>query len=153
MSVVLVATACTGDGDATPQPTVTSTSSTVATATTPVPEFTGDPDSAFCQLVREAEDRPVLDPFEPGQAPRDVQVRFLALRNRFAEFRAVAPAELVADLDQVLDALDELEAVLAAADWDFTAVPEGTDLSVFDDPAFTDVGARLSAYQEQVCSS
>lgn len=152
MSVLLVAAACNGDGDAAPQPTVTSTSSTVATATTPVPEFTGDPDSAFCRLVDEAADRPVLDPFQPGLAPRDVQVRFLALRNRFAEFREVAPTALIVDLDQVLDALDELETVLADADWDFAEVPEGTDRSVFDDPAFADVSLRLAAYREQVCS-
>lgn len=150
---MLALASCSSFEDAAPAPTVTSTSSTVPTETTAPPTYTGDPDSDFCELIRQAADRPVLDPFQPGLEPTEVQLRFRALRNRFREFAEVAPAELADDLDRTVDALADLEQVLADGGWDFDRLAEGdVDLSMFDAPVFADVSARLSAYRDQVCS-
>ena len=149
-AILLVLAACSGD-DQTSSPSTMSSSTTEGTTTT-VPEFTGDPDSPFCTLVAAAEDNAVLDPFEPGLEPREVELRFRAMQLRFAEFAEAAPPELAGELADIVAALEDLDSVLAVADYDFTALAEsGSDLSVFDDPRFAETAARIDAYRDQVC--
>lgn len=128
------------------------TDDAVTTTDPVVPVFEGDPDSPFCAAIRDADDTPVLDPFEGGIEPREVELRLRALRVRFGEFAAVAPPALEADLDAVVDGLDDLDALLADNDYDFDRVAEsGTDISLVSDPAFNAIGTRLLAYRDQVC--
>ena len=149
--LVVTATGCTDDDEDSSRATAEPTSSTT-TSSTIVPSFTGDPDSDFCRLVRTAGERPVLDPFERGIEPREVELRFRNLRNRFAEFAEVAPPELSSVLGELLTALDELGAILEDHDFDFAQVADsGADASVFDDPAFEDAAVRIEAYDQQVC--
>lgn len=150
LAAALALAGCGNDdgGDAAPdEPTAT------APATTEPLAFDGDPDSAFCQRSREAADRPVLDPFEAGIEPREVELRFRALAQRFDGFAELAPPELADDLALLDERFDELARVLDDADYDFARVAEsGVDISVFDDPELGAIADRLSAYQAQVCT-
>lgn len=147
--VCLVSVSCSGSGeDAAPEETVTS-----STTTTTVLVFTGDPDSPFCQLLAESEDRPVLDPFEAGIEPSEVELRFRSLQQRFGAFAEVAPPELAPDIDALVSALDSLGEQLDAAGHDFSVLAEtGGDLGEFDDQEFAEVGDRIASYRRQVCS-
>lgn len=148
---VLVTTAC-GSDDGGEDATSTEAPTSETTATTAPPEFEGDPDSAFCQRSREAADQPVLDPFEAGLEPREVELRFRALAQRFEGFADIAPDPLADDLALLDDAFQDLAVLLDDADYDFARLAEdGADITVFDDPALADVAARLEAYQDQVC--
>jgi len=139
-----------GDGDGDDAGPTTSPAPPPSTA---VPEFEGDPDSPFCQRSREAAERPVLDPFEAGLEPREVELRFRALAQRFEGFAELAPEPLEDDLALLDRRFGELAQVLDAADYDFEQlVASGGDLSVFDDPDLAGVAQRLEAYQDQVCT-
>ena len=141
----LVLVGCSSGGDADDDAQARST-----TTTTEVPLFSGDPDSAFCRLARE--DRPVLDPFEPGLEPREVELRVRQLRNRFDEFAAAAPSELRTELRSLVDALEELDVLLEEHDYDFGALADsGADTSMFDRSEFGGVAVRIAAYRQQVC--
>lgn len=123
------------------------------TGTTVLPTFEGDPDSEFCQRSREAAEEPVLDPFEAGLEPREVELRFRALAQRFAGFADIAPEPLEDDLALLDQTFDDLASVLADADYDFEQLAAAdVDVSVFDDPALAAVADRLAAYQDQVCT-
>ncbi len=149
-ALALSLTACSGEG---PGDDAASTSTTTqATATTAPPEFAGDPDSEFCQRSRDAAEQPVLDPFEAGLEPRDVELRFRALAQRFEGFAEIAPEPLEEDLTLLDAAFADLAVLLEEADYDFARLAEqGADISVFDDPALGAVADRLAAYQSQVC--
>ena len=142
VGLVLVAACGGGDDDG------------AGTTTTEVARFEGDADSAVCRATRDAAERPVLDPFEPGLDPREVELRFRALAQRFGTFADLAPEPLADDLALLDERFDRLAAVLQDADYDFEAlVGSGEDLSLFDAPELVDVADRLAAYQEQVCNS
>lgn len=147
---VFVTTACGGDdGGEDAAPTEGAAETTEDTAP---PDFEGDPDSEFCRRSRQAADEPVLDPFEAGLEPREVELRFRALALRFEVFAGVAPEPLADDLALLDDAFQELAALLEAADYDFARLAEsGAEIAVFDDPALADVAVRLEVYQDQVC--
>lgn len=149
-SLVLVA-AC-GDDDAEDATEPTPDPSEEPTASTAPPTFEGDPDSEFCQRSRAAAEEPVLDPFEAGLEPREVELRFRALAQRFAGFAEIAPEPLADDLALLDATFDDLAVVLADADYDFARLAaDEVDVSVFDDPALAVVADRLTAYQDQVC--
>jgi hypothetical protein len=141
----LVVVGCSSDGGADADDEAQST-----TTSAEVPVFTGDADSAFCRLARE--DRPVLDPFEPGLEPREVELRVRQLRNRFDEFAAAAPRELRTELRSLVDALEELDALLEDHDYDFGALADsGADTSMFDRSEFGGLAVQIAAYRQQVC--
>ncbi len=154
LAAVVVASAlvaCSGGSDGSAAP-ASSTTTANATSTT-VPTYTGDPDSEFCRLVTSADERPVLDPFEAGLDANDVEVRFRALQLRFQEFDDVAPPELAPDLDALVGSLDQLGTLLAGAGYDFSELATSeADVAAFDDPAFAETAARISAYRDQVCA-
>ena len=142
--VLLVAAGCGDEGE--------DAAATATTATTDEVVFEGDPDSPFCEASRAAADDPVLDPFEPGLAPAEIERRFDVLAQRFAGFADVAPPDLADDLRLLDRSFDELAALLASVEYDFEELARTeVDMSLFDDPVFTDVAARLAAYQDQVC--
>lgn len=135
-----------------PRTSETTANTEPVVSTTAPPDYTGDPNSPFCALVREADARPTQDPFAPDIAAAEVELRFRAFKVRFVELAAAAPSELTEDLSVLVAALEELDVTLAAADYDFVALREsGADLSGFDNPAFIDVGTRLAQYRSQVC--
>ncbi len=142
--------ACSGDD---PGEDATGTSTTTeTTATTAPPEFEGDGGSEFCRRSQEAAEQPVFDPFEAGLEPREVELRFRALAQRFDGFAEIAPEPLEEDLTLLDAAFDDLAVLLEEADYDFALLAEqGADISVFDDPALGAVAERLAAYQSQVC--
>jgi hypothetical protein len=148
---LVLATACGDDGaedatEPTPDPSEEPTAGTAA------PTFDGGPDSEFCQRSRAAAEEPVLDPFEAGLEPREVELRFRALAQRFEGFAEIAPEPLADDLALLDATFDELAVVLADADYDFARLAaDEVDVSVFDDPALAVVADRLTAYQDQVC--
>lgn len=147
---VLLLAACGGGDDGGDEEAAASST----TDTTGVPEFEGDPDSAFCEASRRAAEEPVLDPFAADLDPREVRLRFEALAERFRSFAELAPEGLAADLALLRERLDQLSTVLEDAGYDFQALAEsGEDVTVFDDPALADVAARLAAYQDQVCAA
>ena len=151
---LLLAAGC-GDDDG-PEEAVEEPTAAAApdvTASTTPPDFEGDPDSEFCQRSRAAAEEPVLDPFEAGLEPREVELRFRALAQRFEGFAAIAPEPLEDDLALLDATFAELAVVLDEADYDFEQlVAAEVDVSVFDDPALAVVADRLAAYQDQVCA-
>ncbi len=150
----LLAGSCSGgDGaDAAGAPAASTTTLASTSVAADAPVFTGDPDSEFCQLSRAAADRPVLNPFEAGLEPREVELRFRALSSRFQAFHDVAPEPLADDLDQLVATFDDFARVLQDAGYDFGRLAqENVDVSAFNDPALRKVADRLAAYQEQVC--
>lgn len=149
-AVVLLAACSDSDSDA--GDAATTEDAVEATATTAPPAFQGDPDSAFCRRSRDAADQPVLDPFAPGLEPREVELRFRALAQRFRGFAEIAPEPLADDLGHLDERFDRLALLLEEADYDFVELAaQGADVSVFDDPALARIADRLAAYQEQVC--
>jgi hypothetical protein len=147
LAAAVLVTGCRDDGAEEP-----AAASSTAAAVTTVPRFEGDPDSRFCQISREAAERPVLDPFAAGLPPEEVELRFRALSQRFRRFADVAPAPLEDDLALLVSSFDELARVLDAADHDFARLAEDdVDVSIFDDPALGAIADRLAAYQDQVC--
>lgn len=155
VALVLVA-ACRDEveDEATPTSSPSTTATTATTVTASVPDFDGDPDSAFCELRRGAADRPVRDPFAPGLAPREVELRFRALASRFRAFEEVSPPALEEDLDTLVAIFDELAELLEAAEYDFARLAEAdVDLSVFDDDRLARIADRLAAYERQVCAA
>ena len=99
---LVLATAC-GDGDAEDATEPPPDASEETIASTLPPTFEGDPDSEFCQRSRAAAEEPVLDPFEAGLEPREVELRFRALAQRFEGFAEIAPDRLAAYQDEVCD--------------------------------------------------
>lgn len=151
-AALLVAACDGGEGGPPDRDRAETTSSTTSRPASSVPRFTGDPDSDFCRLIRTAGERPVLDPFDPELPPREVELRYRALENRFGEYAAVAPPELEGVLDDLVDALAALGEILDDHQYDFAALAaSGEDITVFDAPEFVDAGTRIAAYQSQVC--
>lgn len=152
LSILLLAACSGGDDDASPGHSSTTTGASGSSSTTTV-IFTGEADSEFCVLLAESEEQPVLDPFEAGLGPREVELRFRALELRFAELAEVAPPDLEADIDGLVTALEDLGSELEGAGYDFAALAEsGADVSAFDDESFAESAARVDAYRQQVCS-
>jgi hypothetical protein len=152
VAAVLFAGCGDDDGSADDAAPTATVSDDVPLDTGEPPVFRGDPDSEFCQRSRDSADRPVLDPFAPGLEPREVELRFRALAQRFGEFADVAPEPLTEDLDLLDERFGELAELLDAAGYDFERLAQqGADVSAFDDPAFEAVAQRLAAYQDQVC--
>ena len=148
---LVLATGC-GDGGAEDATEPAPDASEELTTSTSPPTFEGDPDSEFCQRSRDAAEEPVLDPFEAGLEPREVELRFRALAQRFAGFAEIAPEPLADDLALLDATFDDLAVVLDDADYDFERLAaDEVDVSVFDDPALAVVADRLAAYQDQVC--
>lgn len=154
-AALVIAAACGDDGDGSPVPEDAASDDRVEEVpldTGEPPVFQGDPGSPFCEASRAAAERPVLDPFEAGIEPREVELRFRALAQRFGELADVAPEPLAEDLGLLDERFGELSTLLESADYDFARlVEQGADVSAFDDPAFEAVAERLDAYQEQVC--
>lgn len=158
LAVALAGGACTDDtDDAEPATTTAPADTTASSATTgatdvEIPEFSGDADSAFCRGVADDE-LPVADPFEPGIPPDEVALRLRALRVRFERLVEVAPAELEAELTELLGRLERLDQTLADFDHDLAAAAEAdVDMSFTDDPALARTSARVEAYVDQVCT-
>ena len=152
-AAVMALAACTDRSDGNSADATTSSVTAAPSSTTTAPDYSGDPDSAFCALVESSDDRSVRDPFEPGLDPPEVQVRFRALQLRFEEYADVTPVELRADIDAVVATFDQLDGVLAGSGYDFDRLAEtSTDLGAFDDPSFAAAADRISAYQSQVCT-
>lgn len=153
--IALAVLACSddADGSAAPASSTTEANEGVASTTAP-PDYTGDPDSAFCAGVLESADRPLLDPFAAGIDGRELELRIRALVLRFAQLAEQAPEELADDLSDVAAALDALDEALAGHDYDLGAAGDaGVDRSVLDDPRFVDVATRVAAYTRQVCGA
>ena len=152
LAAALLVGACGGDDGASEDAAPTEVATPTQTASTEPPVFEGDPDSPFCEQSRAAAERPVLDPFEAGLEPREVELRFRALAQRFGGFAEIAPEPLADDLALLDASFDELAVALEDADYDFEQLAAGgIDVSVFDDPALAVVADRLAAYQDQVC--
>lgn len=145
-----------GEDEAAPETTTSvdvSTTSTTASPPTTKPTFTGDPDSPFCALAAEGDQRPVLSPFEADLDPDEIELRLRNLRNRFSEFSGVAPPELKADLAALVVALDDTDEALEGFDYDLDAMAEaGYTIGTLDDPVFEIIGFRLAEYRAQVCT-
>lgn len=152
LAAALLVGACGSEDGASEDAAPTEDATPTQTASTEPPVFEGDPDSPFCEQSRAAAERPVLDPFEAGLEPREVELRFRALAQRFGGFAEIAPEPLADDLALLDASFDELAVALEDADYDFEQLAAGgIDVSVFDDPALAVVADRLAAYQDQVC--
>ena len=149
--LALLAGACTGGGDSA-GPTTTSAPRT-STSSTELPAFSGDPDSAFCTLLRDVDPAELLagDPDDPAS----VEAGFRRLVGVLHDALALSPPEIETDLGLVSQGIDALDATLAEVGYDFDALAaSGQSEALSDavnDPAFAAAGDRLGAYRTQVC--
>lgn len=152
--VLLGAVACSGgDGEDAATTTTADPGTVESSSTTAPPDYTGDPGSPFCTLLRDTDPSTILA--GDGGDPAAVQQAFTRLVGVFADARALAPSEIAADVGLVADGIEALDAALAAVGYDFTALaatPQAAEVTAaVNDPVFTDAGARISAYRSQVC--
>lgn len=155
-ALLLVAGCSDGDDEAastTSQDAGTTAERSDSSSTTAPPEYTGDPDSAFCTLLRETDPGTVL----AGDAgdPASVEAAFGRLVDVLARATEAAPPEIADDVALVAAGIGALDGALAAVGYDFDAMATSgaaEEISTaVNDPAFVDAGARLSAYRTQVC--
>lgn len=165
-ALAIALTACSGDDDASPdttaQPPATTAPTSAVVPTTPgtggpttapapstpgsAPQFSGDPDSAFCQAAGELDeidsepDNPFDSEFYEGM--------LTTMSSLYDELAAAAPPELAADVTVEVDSFAELVAEFTRVDFEFLDV----NLSaVPDSPELDAARARVSAYLGQVC--
>lgn len=146
--------ACSSDGEEIAvRTTTTSTERTTTTASTALPQFSGDPGSPFCELLRNVDPTTILagDPEDAAT----VEAGFRRLVGVLHDAQALAPVEIDADLMLVTEGIAALDATLAEVGYDFDALAaSGQSAAVTEavnDPAFTAAGERLGAYRTQVC--
>ncbi len=153
LAAIAALAGCSGATDDPEAVASTTTAAVVApTETTAPPTFTGDGSSAFCLALADADDRPVLDPFEAGLEAREVELRLRALVVRAGQLSDAAPPELAADVSSLAAGLAAVDETLAAHEYDFGAAGAAdADLSFLDAAEFVDVGVRIAAYRAQVC--
>ena len=147
---------CSTDGESVADAVgqTTTESAPTETSTTAVPDYTGDSGSTFCGLLRQAGERPVLDPFEAGLEPREIELRLRTLLVRFDELLRDAPAEITSDIELVATGLLALDDALSGHAYDLGAAAEaGENLAFLDAPEFADVATRIAAYETQVCDA
>lgn len=143
--------ACSGDDAA--DATTTSRAADLTTSSTNAVSFTGDPDSAFCSLLREVDPAQLLagDPADPAA----VEAGFRRLAGVLHDALALSPPEIEADLALVSGGIDALDATLAEVGYDFDALAASGQsealVEAVNDPAFSTAGDRLGAYRTQVC--
>ncbi len=155
----LVAAGCSGDDDEGSASTTRDERSTTADApasssrTTAPPEYSGDPGSPFCTLLRATDPATVLS--GDAEDPASVEAAFARLTEVLADALDAAPPEISDDVALVAAGIGALDGALAAAGYDFQALATSeaaAEISAaVNDPAFVDAGARLSAYRGQVC--
>ena len=95
----------------------------------------------------------MLDPFEAGLDPDDVEVRFRALRFRFHDLADVAPPELRRRhrrLGRVASTSSAPCSPEHGYDFGELAASEA-GVAAFDDPAFADIAAGSPPTATQVC--
>lgn len=144
--------ACSGGDDAA-DATTTSRAADVTTSSTVPVSFAGDPDSAFCGLLRDVDPAQLLagDPADPAS----VEAGFRRLVGVLHDALALSPPEIEADLALVSSGIDALDATLAEVDYDFDALAASGQsealAAAVNDPAFSIAGDRLGAYRTQVC--
>lgn len=153
IAFVLLVAACSDGGGEDAGTTTTEPSTAGSSSTTAPPTYTGDAASPFCTLLRDTDPSTILA--GDGGDPGAVEQAFTRLVRVFADARALAPAEIAADVGLVADGIEALDAALAAVGYDFTALaatPQAAEVTAaVNDPVFTDAGARISAYRAQVC--
>lgn len=145
--------ACSGGDEPAASETTTTAGESSATTSTRPPTFTGDPQSAFCRLLRDVDPSTVLAG-DPGD-PAAIEIAFRRLVGLLRDARALAPPEIEADLALVSEGFEALDATLAQVGYDFDVLAaSGESATVTDavnDPAFTAAGDRLGAYRTRVC--
>lgn len=133
--------------------TTTTASTAGGPSTTSPPDYEGDPDSAFCTLLRDVDTSSIL----AGDAddPASVEMALGRLIDVLADASETAPPDIVDDVALVAGGVAALDGALAAAGYDFEALAAseaGAEvMQAANDPVFTDAGVRLAAYRTQVC--
>ncbi|MDE0805019.1 MAG: hypothetical protein OSA99_17065 [Acidimicrobiales bacterium] len=156
--LVVLAVAVAGCSDDAVAPTTTTSTAvspvgSAPSSTTTVPTYEGDPDSAFCQELIAAVDRPLLDPFAAGIDARELELRLRAVQIRFETLVTIAPSAIADDVELVALGLVTLDDALDRHGYDLGAAAEaGEDLSFLDAPEFAAVATRVAGYQDQVCA-
>ena len=151
-TVVALAGCSTGDDEGAATTTAPSGSGSSSPTTEP-PDYEGDPDSAFCALLRDVDTSTIL----AGDAddPASVEEALGRLVGVMAEASEAAPPEIVDDVALVAGGVVALDEALAEAGYDFDALAASEGgaevMAAANDPAFTDAGIRLAAYRTQVC--
>ena len=144
--------ACSDDA---PDEAASTTTTAAETTTSAGATFTGDPDSPFCNLLRDVDFTTVLSGTE-GDDPVALRNAFEQLVDLLVQAAELAPDEITADVGLVASGMTSLDAALAEFDYDFDALAAsgGGDevLEAVNAPVFTDAGTRLAAYRTQVCN-
>lgn len=146
---VVVLGACSGDdGGDDPDAARPSTTTTAPLV------FTGDPDGAFCQVLREYSGPDVLG--SPSETPEQVEAAYTSAIEILGRIADAAPPELVEDTALVLEGFVALDAALRPVGYDADALldsPAGPEVvAAVNDPAFAVAGDRIAAYKAQVCT-
>ncbi len=123
-----------------------STATTVAggsTATT-APSFSGNSNSTYCDLARQAEGSAKVNP------TTDMKANFAKFNAISGQFVSKAPGAIKADAQTLVTGVKKLEALLASVNYDFTKL-SASSMASLNDPALTAASLRIVAYDKQVC--
>jgi hypothetical protein len=145
---LLAVTACSHADGGKGASQASSTSSTTTTL-----HFTGDAGSAFCARLKDLDTEDVLK--DDKGAPASVEAGFARLRQVLTDTAAQAPDELRRDITAIAAGIAALDDALRSVGYSYDALadaPNALEVSAaVNDPAFTEAGARITAYKQQVC--
>ena len=162
LAVSLIAGAC-GGGESDSEPTTTTT--TVAAgggsdggaadaATTTTEAMSGDSGSTYCERVREAEasNETPLDFSFFGKTAAQLEEQFARNLAVFEEWRDIAPPEIKADAEIVLDFYRTFVERGNELNWDLEAMADDETFNAgFGDPALDAATTNLDNHSRDVC--
>lgn len=164
ITVASVLAGCGNDATTLPKASTTVAGSGDTTAggdTMPADDTTpmsGDSDSDYCQLVRKYnEESTIFDDLFTTDTPDPAKMKaaFETMQGLIAQLVSIAPAEVKADAQIMGDATNQMIALIAKYDYDFTALLASEDANALNDLfASTEVAAasdHLDQYDQQVC--
>ena len=162
LAVAMIASACGGGGDDSSADATTTTTAqggdggtgAADTTTTTLEPVSGDSGSTYCERVREAEasDESPLDFNFFGLSPEELETQFARNLDIFEEWRSIAPPEIKADADIVVDFYRTFIERGNELGWDLQAMADDDIFnSGVDDPALDAASANLDNHSRDVC--
>lgn len=163
VALAMLAAGCGGGEDSDEATTTTTvapgdagnTDTTVADATTTTttqPEASGDGDSEWCRQLRiVSEEAPPTFNFLTATAD-ELRERFEGVLDSFMEAADIAPPEIEADVEVMVEAYGAFVARGNELEWSINALANDAEFAAsFDDPAISAAADRMDAYSRDVC--
>ena len=116
-------------------------------STTQVTLFKVNPNSSYCDLARQIQNSINL---ASQSGTTDLKALYAQFDAEAPLFVSKAPSQIKADAQVLINGIRQIEAALAAANWDVNKV-NASDLTSLTDPNFRTAQSRVTAYNVTVC--